>query len=537
MSIYSRAESGTKVYRSRFKLKDRRFGDINYGRIYPIWSKFVLPGDIWKISTDFFLRFQPMLAPSLTPNSARLRLFFVPLRLVEPNTELIITGSKDGHYDASVTIPDMEGLFDRVTVAANFVSDNDSDNVYNILFQLPPGIDYSTIKNEKSIPAAYWVKGYSRVFWDYYRDENLSGASASDFDALVDNVLKQGTKFKAYSPMLRKDYFTSSLPWQLKGIAPRISATGAVTFTGQFFTAPGPGSSNNPVYMTNGSLGQTPLAIANASSGDLSNVNDEFRARLGQNSLSSFGFDAAEFRAMMAETRIFERLARTGSRYTEYLRANFSTSPADGTLQRAQFIGGCRIPIVTTEVVQTAADGSNPVGTLRGHGISHSGDTFPTFHAQEFGMLFLMLDVMPTVQYTQGIDREFTYKRRFDFFNPSFQHLSEQEVRNGEIYIATDGLDDNTFGFQAYANELRSSSQKAFGEMRGNLAYWNQAIQFAARPNLNAAFVSSVAHAASFARPFAVTSGVKPMIVDLGVYGQCWRPMVKYGTPGLVDHL
>ena len=72
---------------------------------------------------------------------------------------------------------------------------------------------------------------------------------------------------------------------------------------------------------------------------------------------------------------------------------------------------------------------------MRGHGISNGGNHIRPFVANEFGMLFGLMDICPEVQYTQVINRELTYKARFDFFNPTFQHLSEQEVRNGELYI------------------------------------------------------------------------------------------------------
>lgn len=534
MSIYSQAESGTQVHRSRFKRRDRRFGDIGFGLAYPFYTKFVLPGDIWKLSTDTLIRYQPMLAPSFTGASMRLRLFFVPIRLVEPNAELIITGSKDGVYNPDTVIPKFGGLFESVpTNGTGFTVKK--GGLCDVLFQMPTGFSYETIKDEESMPAAYYAKAYYRCIWDYYRDENLE-TTYDNFEDYVTDKMKTIGQNDPESVNLKKDYLMSSLPWQLKGIAPRINSGVQLSFSGDWFSNSVPGTGEVTADMAWTISKDSPVNLAAATDAQKATANENVLNFLNNNSLTSLGFDAAEFRAMMAETRIFERLARTGSRYTEYLRANFGTSPSDGTLQRAQFQGGIRIPIVTTEVVQTAEDGPNPVGTLRGHGITHSGDNFPTFKAKEFGVLMIIGDVMPQIQYTQGIDREYTYKSRFDFFNPSFQHLSEQEVRNGEIYIGTDGKNDDTFGFQAYANELRSSSQKAFGEMRGTLAYWNQAITFASRPALNDQLIKASNYTSSFMKPFAVTDE-NPMVIDLGVFGQVWRPMVRYGTPGLVDHL
>lgn len=532
MSIYSKAESGTSGWKSAFPIKDRRFGDIGYGKLYPIYSKFVLPGDIWKISTETFIRYQPLVAPPFTNATCRIREFFVPLRLVEEDTELIITGSQDGHYKPDVEIPQFPALFDEVSANGTGFTVK-KGGLIDVLHQMPTGTSFETIKDEESVPAAYFAKAYYRCWWDFYRDENLNDEFDSFEDFLADRMKTIGQN-DCESVNVRKDYLTSGLPWQLKGVAPRISPSLVANFSvsdfsgvevhDDFITGGVYKSGDGAFFQTPGNVSPSEEKVA------------AFNKLMTSGFSAGLGFDAAEFRAMMAQTRIFERLARTGSRYTEYLRANFDTSPADGTLQRAQFLGGVRIPIVTTEVVQTAQDGTNPVGTLRGHGITHSGDQFPTFRAKEFGVLFLLLDVMPQIQYTQGVDREYTYKRRFDFFNPSFQHLSEQEVRNGEVYFAADGKNDDTFAFQAYANELRSSSQKCFGEMRGTLAYWNQAIVFPERPALNADFIKATNYNSSFMKPFAVVDE-NPMVIDFGVFGKKIRPMVKYGTPGLVDHL
>lgn len=257
----------------------------------------------------------------------------------------------------------------------------------------------------------------------------------------------------------------------------------------------------------------------------------------------SAGFAGSDIREVMAQTRIYERLARCGSRYTEYLRANFGVAPSDGTLQRAQYLGGFKTQIVTTEVIQTAGASTGEVGTLRGHGITHGMQTIKPFMAKEPGVIIGVLDIKPETIYAQGVDRELCARSRFDFYNPSFQHLSEQEVRNGEVYydFSTDDngnlLNDKTWGFQPYAQELRTGIKHVAGEMRDTLAFWNQALIFPSRPALNETFIKSTTHLASYNRPFNVVDNtVSPMVVDFGGLIEAYRPMVKDGTPGLVDH-
>lgn len=547
MSIYSTVESGTKAYRSRFhkSISYTKHYDCAFGEIIPVLEKFVLPGDVWRIGGECLVRFLPMVSPSFTPNKLKVRYFFVPLRLVEKNAELILTGSKDGHL-YSGTLPTFKNFVDEADKTVNADAFKVQKHSFWDYLGIPVG-DYEAIKNDECLPAQYWLKAYCRCLWDYYFDENISAQrqTYTDFDNYVDTVMKIAAHNSCNFAELPKDYVMSALPWQLKGTAPVLNVTGNGTFQPNF-NVDLFGTLANPSYTTNAVTGQQQNDVSFLSMGSIATnnvadayVNSELNKTQQNVSINGLGFTADDLRTMMAQTRIFERLARTGSRYTEYLKANFGVAPEDGTLQRAQYLGGWSLPILTTEVLQTGEDGSNPVGTMRGHGISRGGNKIQTFYAKEFGVILGLAHILPKVQYTNGIKRELSYKRRFDFFNPSLQHLSEQEIRNGELYVSfTDGLNDDTFGFQAYANELRSSRDVIVGDMRDSLSYWNQAITFNSRPNLNAALINSANHRAEFNKCFVGNSITDRNIIvdfynDLDVY----RPMVKYATPGLVDHL
>lgn len=535
MSIYNVAQSGTKVYRSRFNLSHRKIFDATYGTLIPAMAKFVLPGDIWKIGANIFARYQPTLAPILTRANIRMRYFFVPLRLVEANTEKVITGSENGKL-IETALPTFEDIFTYCTPL------NNHPNVekYSFLDYLgiPVGTNVVSNRGLASAPAAYWLKAYLRIWFDFYRDENLF--SISDFDTFVTSY-KQSANFGdgLLHVMLRKDYFTSALPWQLKGSAPTFTiGPWALDFTNAVSSTSFTNDPDKVAVMCVDTEYDKIHKYVNPAGLPVNTADSDIIATLNKATVSaqSSSFNMADLRAMSAQTRLFERLARCGSRYVEFLHANFNIAPADETLQRAQYLGGFKQPIVTTEIAQTAEDSTNPVGTLRGKGISNSGNSIKTFHAKEFGVIFGLMDIMPDIQYTQGIDRELTYKTRFDFFNPSFQNLSEQEIRNGEVYFGNDNKNDETFGFTEMYNELRSSKDIVVGDMRDSLKYWTQSISYASRPNLNINFINSASYETNFLQPFTVISGAKPIIVDCANLLDVYRPMTRYSTPGLVDH-
>ena len=550
-------DTGTKVYRNYFPIKFGLQTDCQYGQAYPVFRKLMYPGDVFKIHADLLIRYQPMLTPPMNDCVATVRFAFVPLRLIEPNTELIVTGSQDGKL-ATNTLPIMNSVFHDLDLST--YTQTEIHSIFDILYNIPVGLNLTAallgkLDVDKSSPAAYFAKAYYRFWWDFYRDENLY-TNFNDFDSFW-NYAKTILHHSGIMPVcLKKDRITSSLPWQLKSItAPTISLTGTGSmipnYAADFVKAYTGGTVNNAGsvgWNDNGGNGQ--VRIDTVATGSYDTIKDGFNAALAAYlnqaqtvNLTTGGFNAAQFREMMAQTRVFERLARCGSRYTEYLRANFGIAPADDTLQRAQYLGGFKTRIVTTEVIQTAADGANPVGTLRGHGITHGTSTIKPFMAKEIGVMIGILDVRPEIIYAQGVDRELTCRSRFDFLNPSFQHLSEQEVRKGEVYfdIDTDSngilINGQTWGFQPYAQELRTGIKHVAGNMRGSLSYWNQALIMNSRPSLNFAFIAASSHNASFNRPFAVNgANAFPLIVDFGGVIEAYRPLVRNGTPGLVDH-
>lgn len=569
MSIYSTVESGTSGHKSRFSksLSKRMMYDCRFHELIPVLKRFVLPGDVWRIGGDALIRFQPMLSPTLTPNNFRVRYFFVPLRLIEENAELIITGSKNGklfQIDEDHPLPEFNDFLASASSAAKKTVPKYGFWDY---MNVQTG-DYKNFTNKEFFPAEYWYKGYLRIKFDFYRDENYD--SEDDFDTWWNTKKGEAAAAPIEFSKLSKDYFVSALPWQLKGVAPVLEVTGDASMSGWDFGEASEklGVVSNKLALalkqSVGAIGANlvagtnipPLTIGQDNTNwdtvqERENYLNDFTSKFenalnngaGELNINGLGFNADELRTMMAQTRIFERLARCGSRYVEYLRSNFGIAPADGTLQRAQYLGGWKIPIVTSEVLQTAEDGSTPVGTMRGHGISRGGNRIQTFIAKEFGLLFGLAEVRPNVIYTTGINRQLTYKRRFDFFNPSFQHLSEQEVRNGELFVNFTADDqgnydnDDTLGFQAYANELRSYQDEAVADMRDGLGFWNQALDFSTRPNVSG-LMTAENHLLSFNKPFGYQStDARPIIVDFYNLIDCYRPMVRYATPGLVDHL
>lgn len=542
-NIFATAVSGVSKARTFVPLKERTVADIPIGKVIPMYSEFVVPGDIWHFKQQIFLRAQPMLAPLLTNLNARVRGWFIPLRQIEENTELIITGSKNGKFDKTVEIPSFKGMFDDVPVAGTTAYDVVKYSTLDYMFGMPLG-NYKKIKTDAGLPAQYWLKAYYKIWFDFYRHEDLS--SYDDFETFWDTIkVSPGNAVPFYANWSR-DYLTSALPFQQKGIAPTLQFALYSLQNDELVSTLPVGS-----IVKQAITSSTDVVIpGKASPGHQVGDFVQYKANGGDSAYYGDGvvdtselysnINTADIRLLTQTQRILERLARCGSRYTEYLNANFGIAPADETLQRVKYLGGYKTPIVVSQVEQTAPGDSTYVGTLRGKGVGFQNGGFETFVCKEFGVVFITLEIMPKATYTQGINRKYTYKNRFDFLNPSFQNLSEQEIRNSEVYVelnpaeGKEHINDETFGFTEMYNELRSNRDKVCGDMRDSQDYWTMARYFANTPVLSEEFIQA-RDSSAFSEPFAVTD--KPQFIceffnNNGVY----RPLTKFGTPGYADH-
>ena len=111
-----------------------------------------------------------------------------------------------------------------------------------------------------------------------------------------------------------------------------------------------------------------------------------------------------------------ERNARAGARYTESLRAHFGVSPRDDRLQRPEYIGGSKTPVIVSEVLQTSStDATSPQGNMAGHGISVASTFCGKYRATEHGIIMGIMSIMPRTMYQQGFDRSWLRRSRYDF--------------------------------------------------------------------------------------------------------------------------
>ncbi len=553
MSVFSSVR-GNRVGRSVFNLSHVKRFTCDMGELIPALVLECVPGDTFKIGADVVTRFQPLVAPILDSVDMTVHYFFVPTRLLFDNDkdwETFLTGGKDG-TDESVSLP-LYGLGDFDGGGSANPQFPFSNNIrygkYSLwdYLGLPVPANDSDGMKTVAIRDANHVSGlipraYTKIWNEYYRDENVVD-EASMFN---DTILYRSWK---------KDYFTSALPWQQRGVSPALPISGVVPVD---LTALSIG--NPKVGISENDITAGLYAFRTGSSGELYMTIDESLGRTGNvdlisgnvshngsvNLANASTFDVAVLREAFQIQRWLELNARGGVRYTEFLKAHFGLAPRDEVLQRPQYIGGTKSSIVVSEVLQTSqtTEGTpdkkgSPQGSLAGHGLGAMSDYVCTYTAKEFGYIIGIASWMPKPSYQQGVNRMFSRQTKYDWYFPEFAHLSEQAVTKGEVYATGNEEHDNSiFGYQSCYSEMRYMPSFNCADMRDTFSYWHLGRIFSSDPSLNAGFLTTnPKFSGGIRKDIFADQKSKGLLVQFGNVVKAIRPLPVYGTPGFIDHV
>lgn len=551
--------------RSRRTLVDERSFDYDIGQAIPVEFRDMVPGDNFKIYFNVINRFKPLVSPVMGKLDFWAFYFFVPYRNLDSNFERGITGGDDEDLDEEGNPVAFDYSFPNI--GSNF-SDTNVQTVKKYSLMDYAGLPIGLTSNSPiaKMCTDYFIRAYHSIYNEWFRDENLQRkrklmVTKRDFDnSLVPSTTVDQEEYGIFNVAWKKDYFTSALLSQQKGIAPSLPLSGDLPVyfsvgdaiptvdTPVFATSyyPGGVSLNSPnqaatrsgVSVVAGGNGfktyvDSRVTIPNSGvKGDPSTSSSVVNGLVRLNDGTTF--DVSELRTVIQIQKILERANRTGSRYTEYLRSFFSVSPKDSRLQRPEFIGARKVPVVINEVLQTSqTTDSSAQGTQAGHGISVASNYVGKYFAEEYGCLVGIVFCRPTPLYTQGINRQWFKKSRYDFYLPQLCNLSEQGIYAGELYV--DNTDDDTkiWGFQGRWNEMRAGTSLACGAMRDTYAYWNFSRHFDSRPELDADFIECKP---SESKKIYAVQSEPGIICQFATILDAVRPITAYPEPGRMDH-
>lgn len=446
--------------RARFNMSHVNSTTCKMGNIVPVMLSECLPGDTWQGDTKLFTRVAPLVAPVMHRVQQQLYTFFVPNRLLWDNWEEFITGGKDGQ-DSSIP------PFVNVTPTVGSLAD---------YFGLP--LVGNPIK-VSALPFRAMVLIYNEFFRDQDLQDEIPLSLADGEDTTTGLSLRKAN--------WAKDYFTTARPWPQKGAAVSIPLgdTANVTDTGRL------------LFSTTGqNVDSTQIQIGD--DGVLRGINNAtprnsdlwYASGLTVDLTGASTITIDELRQAFAIQRWQEKRSLYGSRYEDLLHF-WGLSTQDYRLQRPELISVRNSLLQFSEVLQTSPVDGNGVGNMSGHGVGAMRSGRWRYYCHEHGFLITLLVVRPQAVYTQGIERMWSRSTRWDYWNPEFQHIGQQEVLRKEIFAAGTEDDDDIWGYQNRFDEYRRGKNHVSGEFRDSLDYWNMARKFENSPELNGEFLTS----------------------------------------------
>lgn len=537
---------------------------FNVGEVIPFFCTEVLPGDTWKVDTSKVLRMPPLVTAPMDNLMLDTYYFFIPNRILWEHWRDFL-----GENRQSAWIPQTEYEIPQIKSPTGTGWNKGTIADY---FGIPVGVPNLSVN---ALP----FRAYAMIIDEWFRSENLQdplnipktdalvqGTNGTDY---VTDVAKGGKPFIANKFF---DLFTSCLPDPQKGPDVTIGMTGQepipVYPTSQiawnYSNPPSDLAGMSYSALNNTYAQQLPVGHdynlyldTSASTGrghihaDTTQQSVASGVELAPSNLFASVNDVSvitinQLRQAFQIQRFYEKNARSGSRYRELLKAHFGVNLEDARAMIPEYLGGNRIPISISQVSASTSSTFAPLGSVGG--LSITNDSHFDFQKSftEHGLLMGLCVARYKHTYSQGLQKYWSKKDKFDFFWPTLANLGETAVLNKEIYCSNNVKNDEVFGYQEAWYEYRYLPDMCTGIMRPSevssqsLAVWHFGDFYDDYPTLSSQWLQE--DAKNVDRCLSVPAIDNPEIVanqlfaDILVSSTTTRVVPTYSVPGLIDH-
>lgn len=585
--MWRRDQTAIDISRSKQNLSHRYKGSFNAGKLYPLWSySDILPGDTIKLNLASLIRMSTPIGPVMDDMYADIYCFFTPHKLTmqrysQPNANSSYSwkyfiGAQD--YYLNMPVPGNPLLLPRFFGVSN-PSSLSLGSFYERL-GLPYGVDILDrtlvfINGFLSSFHSLDYLAYITVWNDFFRDENTMQPVAFSLSNNAGNICTYlnggplswtGVSFVPFSngedsilPVSRPHgYFGSALPWPQKSISgvtipllgnADVSPAGILTL--QDINTSGQLTGNNLMLESSSNT----LA---ANSRGLLNIFNDSSSSVSSNSALAYksglyvdlsqvsSVTINQLRALIAKQHFEEALARGGNRLGEMSASLFGVTPHDAGDDHSEYLGGARIPIVISEVEQTAPTTSGTGGIGVGALGANSKTIDKSFLFEKsfdtWGTLQVFIAFRTAESFNQGLPRRLSRSTRDDFYFPAFARIGDQPVLNKEIFYAPENVSGNhdqnnaVFGYQFAWAEYHYEPDYVTGVFRtAPMKAWTYTNEFVNLPTLAGYLSGGNAIKANVDKTLQASSAITGFQFIGDFYFDCEaiRPMPADTRPGL----
>lgn len=477
---------------SAFDYSSRHLTTIDSGKLVPILTEEILPGDIINLDINTLIKLSTPQAPTMESATYDIAAYIVPNRVIWEEFPYFMGENKEaGPQKDFKVIP---------TINFNKTFSYKEGDLAAYM-GIPINVDLQAAQiNLNSL----YFKAYGKIWNDFYRDQNLqseidiwnngkpnNNVNITDYvDKPYNSTIQIGQGLAPVSKF--PDYFTTALPYTQKGDTVKIplGEYAPIINNNQGAGKKYPGAPDQSFILKYGGnvdpiIGQTMVMPSNNLSGtdmylhkgginpnntlqNTSTLSTGLVADLAQIG----GISVNDLRLAITLQHLRELEARGGTRYTEILYNQWGIKSSDSRLQRSEYIGGFKNNIDIQTVIQTygAGTGNNPLGAQGGYSVS-GGSTPQTiqYAAEEHSILIVVCCIRPNINYSQGIEKKFTKTEKLDYYNPQFANIGEQPILKQELKLSEIAADNTAiWGFNEPWAEYRYSLNKLSGYISPN---------------------------------------------------------------------
>lgn len=587
--MWRRDQTAIDISRSKQNLSHRYKGSFNAGKLYPLWSySDILPGDTIKLNLASLIRMSTPIGPVMDDMYADVYCFFTPHKLTMQRYSMpSVSASYSWKYfigaqDYFLNMPVPGTVWSLPRFLANPSAGSLGLGSFYERLGLPAGIDI--LDRSVSSYGGYLTSfhaldylAYISVWNDFFRDENTMQPVAFNFSGSGSNLyvnLYGGpfnwTSSTSFNPFISSGetsilpvsrphgYFGSALPWPQKSISgvtipllgnADVSAAGILTL--QDINGSGQLSGHDLMLenasATLSSNSRGPVNLYNdSSSGVSANSALAYKSGLYVDLSQVSSVTINQLRALIAKQHFEEALARGGNRLGEMSASLFGVTPHDAGDDHSEYLGGARIPIVISEVEQTAPTTSGTGGIGVGALGANSKTIDKSFLFEKsfdtWGTLQVFIAFRTAESFNQGLPRRLSRSTRDDFYFPAFARIGDQPVLNKEIFYAPENVSGNhdqnnaVFGYQFAWAEYHYEPDYVTGVFRtAPMKAWTYTNEFATLPTLAGYLAGGDAIKANVDKTLQASSATTGFQFIGDFYFDCEaiRPMPADTRPGL----
>lgn len=492
------------VHRSSFDLSSKKLFTAKVGEILPCYWQIAIPGNKYRISSDWFTRTVPVNTAAYTRIKEYYDFYAVPLRLISRALPQAFTQMTDYMTSAASNTANTEMLASVPNTTLNLLSlslqtingndvldDAGLPYVYGaskVLDMLGYGSFLSSTNTAKAVitkaylgkdsvadadnPLVYSVSqtvnllpllAYQKIYYDFFSESQWEKHLAYSYNvdywdgksqlSLAPEMLQ--LRYANYP----KDYFMGMLPSSQYGsVAVLPSRSSAYV-------------SNRVVFSPSEFIQSPASGLLNVASSN--NVQSDSTSPSARSAYVAADLSALSIRATEYLQRWKEVVQFASKDYSDQMRAQFGVKAPEYMGNHAHYIGGWSNVININEVLNTnlEADGSQAVIAGKGVG-SASGHTLTYDCGAEHQVIMCVYHAVPMVDWNlTGQNPQLTVTSITDFPQPAFDQLGMQAVPALNLQNNPSRSVSGSLGYNLRYWQWKSNIDTVHAAFRSGMAY------------------------------------------------------------------